>query len=71
MNERPRSITMPEGRLKRDSFGYQYRAIAGASTGNVRTACSIHIPPIDVQKRNAGLLMFRLRDLYEPFSSSH
>ena len=38
------------------------RAIAGALTGNVRTACSIHIPPIDVPKRNAGLLMFRLRD---------
>jgi predicted NUDIX family NTP pyrophosphohydrolase len=62
MSERPRFTTMPEGRLKRDLFGYRYEVAAGASTGNVRTAWGyIHTPPIDMPKRSAGLLMFRRR----------
>jgi len=62
MNERPRYITMPEGRPKRDLFGYPCQVAAGASTGNVRTAWDyIHTPPIDMPKRSAGLLMFRRR----------
>jgi len=54
---------MPEGRPKRDLFGYQYQAAAGASTGSVRTAWGyIRTPLIDMPKRSAGLLMFRRRD---------
>jgi predicted NUDIX family NTP pyrophosphohydrolase len=63
MNERPRYITMPEGRPKRDLFGYPQEVTAGASTGNERTAWGyIQTPPIDMPKKSAGLLMFRRRD---------
>jgi predicted NUDIX family NTP pyrophosphohydrolase len=63
MNERPRSITMPEAHPQKNLFGYDYQAAAGASTGSVRTAWGyIRTPLIDMPIRSAGLLMFRRRD---------
>jgi predicted NUDIX family NTP pyrophosphohydrolase len=63
MNERPRSITMREGRPGKDWFGFPYRAAAGASTGQVRIEWGyLHTPQIDMPKKSAGLLLFRRRD---------
>ena len=56
MNERRRSITMPGGRLKRDSFGYPYLATAGASTGNVRTLLDNKIIWISILIASPGFL---------------